>query len=108
MNLALAIRCRVSENPLYINSSYDDRVMWSSQEDGRCISMNTTPRGEFGKNWGTDADEVVIDGNTTFFIYYHPRGRGYVVLLNNNGELSLWRYGGSYRITPMIEADLYG
>lgn len=104
MNLAQTIKNRVGENPEYYYDDFGSRALWVQGE--RTISMASTPKGEFGQDWYTDADEIVIDGNTTFFIYYDPRGRGDPVIFNNNGEISIWRYGGGYRLTPMVAGDL--
>lgn len=64
------------------------------------------PPGEFGRDWLTDADEVILTASTVLFRY--RGGRGDVVTLYEGDKISLWRWGGSVRITPMDADDLAG
>lgn len=66
--------------------------------------IQARPPGDFGRDWMTDADEVVLTTSNVLFRY--RGGRGDVVTLYDGDTVSLWRYGGSVRITPMIADDL--
>jgi len=80
--------------------------MW--YDDDKHIDLNSTPPGEFGKDWYTDADEIIIDGEFTLYFYYTMKKRNYgdTVIFNDNGNVSMWRYDGGRKLTPMQEGDL--